>query len=131
MRSPILVALASTIAALGIAAAAALAVNGGALQAGGEHDLVCDEDGVTVQFKSDKETGLVAGAKIKGIDPDCFGASLKFDTASPDEGGPFFVGSIASPTYSFMFSSLQEEVDVAQFSVSIFGSDQEPPNLND
>ena len=131
MRSPLLVGLSGTLGAVVIAAASALLINGGVLQGGGEHDLVCDEDGVTVQFKSDPESGMTSGAKVEGIDADCFGASLKFDTASPDEGGPFFVGSIAAPSYSFHFSSLQEEADVAQFNIAIFGSDSELPNQND
>jgi hypothetical protein len=131
MRNPLLVILAGLLGTLVVAAAAALLVNGGVLQAGGEHDLVCDEDGVTVEFKSDETSGLTTGAKISGIDADCNGASLKFDTASADEGGPFFVGSIAAPSYSFHFSSPQEEADVESFSIAIFGSDSEPPNQGD
>jgi hypothetical protein len=130
MRNPVVVALGGIFGALVIAAAAGLMVDGGVLQAGGEHDLVCDEDGVTVQFDKD-DSGLIAGAKIEGIDADCFGASLKFDTSAPDEGGPFFVGSIAASSYSFPFSSLQEESDVGDFSVAIFGSDSEVPNEGD
>jgi hypothetical protein len=131
MRNPLLISLGGTLGAVVIAAASALLINGGVLQGGGEHDLVCDEDGVTVEFKTDAESGMVTGAKIEGIDADCFGASLKFDTVSPDEGGPFFVGSIMASSYSFPFSTLQEEADVSEFSVAIFGSDSEPPNLND
>jgi hypothetical protein len=112
-------------------AAATLVVGGGVLQAGGEHDLVCDEDGVTVDLKKDESTGLLVGAKVTGIDEDCFGASLKFDTSALDEGGPFFVGSIGASQYSFPFSIPQEESDVADFNVAIFGSDSEAPNQND
>jgi hypothetical protein len=131
MRNPVSVTLVGLLGALVIAAAAGLLVNGGVLQAGGEHDLSCDEDGVTVQFDKDDSSGLIAGAKIEGIDADCFGASLKFDTSAPDEGGPFFVGSIAAPSYSFHFSSLQEESDVGNFDVVIFGPDSELPNQGD
>jgi hypothetical protein len=130
-RNPLFVALAVVFGGTVLAAAAALIVQGGVLQAGGENDLVCDEDGVTVAFKSDDETGLVKAAKISDIDEDCYGASLKFDTVSETEGGPFFVGSIGAPSYTFMFSSHQEPSEVEEFSVAIFGSDSEEPNQGD
>ena len=130
-RNPLLVVLGGTFASVFLAAAATLVIQGGVLQAGGEHDLICDEDGVTVTFKSDESTGLKIGARIEGIDDDCRGASLKFDTSSPEDGGPFFVGSIGAPSYTFLFSSPLPADSVEEFTVVIFGSDSEVPNQND
>jgi hypothetical protein len=113
----------------GLAAAAVLVVNAGSLQAGAEQDLVCDEDGVNVEFH-ENDAGLLKKATISDIDEDCIGASLKFDTAA-DEGGPFFVGAINSSSLSFRFSSPQEPDAVNPFDIAIFGPDGEAPNQGD
>lgn len=58
--------------ASGTAWAALLDVDGGAIQAGADTDLACDEDGVhVVEWHLDTDTGLVTSVTIGGIDPGC------------------------------------------------------------
>jgi nitrous oxide reductase len=54
------------------ALAAALHVSGGAIQAGSDADLACDEDGVRVlEWNLDTNTGLVSSVRIGDIDEGC------------------------------------------------------------
>lgn len=66
-------------------AAAALTVDGGAVQAGSAQGLQCDSDGVQVaSYRIDAEPAAVSsGVRIVGINPGCGGERL-FATVSND-----------------------------------------------
>ena len=90
-RSLSLLALAA-LAAVAVGSAAALPVNGGAIQAGIDSDLTCDADGVSVAgWGYEQDTGLVHSVRIGGISGDCVGNSLFVTVTS---GGSSVTGSI-------------------------------------
>lgn len=111
-----------------IGSAASLNVSGGSVQQGNDGDLRCDEDGVFIYYTVDG-SGQVTAISISDIATDCFGGTLRVETDEA-EGCPCFVGSISATTH-VIFPSPIPLASLDTVSVSIFGQDEEPPNLND
>jgi hypothetical protein len=77
LRFLTIVAVVAALGASAFGAAAALDVDGGAIQAGEDLSLVCDGDGVQVLgWGLETDTGLVSFVRIGGIADNCFGNDL-------------------------------------------------------
>lgn len=77
LRFLMVLAVAGTIMAGAFASAAALGVNGGAIQAGVDATLYCDADGVTVAgWGLETDTDSVNGVRINGISTLCSGNDM-------------------------------------------------------
>jgi hypothetical protein len=75
-RSFSLIAI-GALTALAVGSAAALDVDGGAIQAGVDQTLSCDADGVFVAgWGLEADDGTVRSVRINGIDGACFGNAL-------------------------------------------------------
>jgi len=119
----------STVFAAGLAAASAVGVGGGTGQHGSDDDLICDEDGVNVDFVLNG-SGMVFRAVVSGVDvgpgTGCGGAFLTFDTDAA-EGCPCHVAAIATGTQTFNFPTPVHPAAIGSTSVTIIGPDQEGP----
>ena len=95
-RSFSLIAL-GALTALAVGSAAALDVDGGAIQAGEDLTLTCDDDGVHVAgWGLEADDGLVYGVRIGGISDDCFGNAL-FVNVTDGAGGVIAQGGVQKP----------------------------------
>ena len=81
-------------------AAATLIVDGGTIQAGGDTDLSCDENGIEVVAWATNTDPVLEGVEwvtIKGVDDDCDGARIL--------GRVTLTGSTAADNASFAYTS--------------------------
>jgi hypothetical protein len=104
------------------AAAAALPVNGGVLQAGLDSNLVCDPDGVKVDgwvYENDDLT--VIGVRIAGIDAACEGSEMHVDVYDglTQLGGDFWLVTAGGGTHTFSFGGAISAVDINEIHVGI------------
>jgi hypothetical protein len=76
MRRILTLFVAAGLGAALIASAANLMVFGAAIQAGGDHDLTCDADGVGVNWGWESSDDTVRFVRVAGIADACVGAEL-------------------------------------------------------
>lgn len=76
MRRILTLIIAAGLGAALIASAASLSVTGAAIQAGGDHSLKCDQDGVGVNWGLEASDQTVRTVRVAGIDDACLGAEL-------------------------------------------------------
>ncbi|HEX6983763.1 MAG TPA: hypothetical protein VF170_00230 [Planctomycetaceae bacterium] len=87
-----------------LAAAAALSVDGGVIQAGADNTLVCDDDGIYVSAWATNTYPVdegVESVKIKGVNPACDGARIlgrvELTSSDPADNSTYLYTSGTNP----------------------------------
>lgn len=115
----------ATMFALVYGAAATLIVDGKTLQAGGDSDLTCDQDGIYVSAWAVNTYPVLEGVeavKIKGVDDDCDGARIlgriTLNTSVAADNASFVYTSGTGPYasgYSFVTAAGDENTEYTLF----------------